>query len=179
MGSIDEILAGSKMNNPLNNEDAHDLLIEQWSREIPDASIESMAVVGRIQYLGAIFEKSVNRVLKEYKLRYTDFNVLATLRRAGAPFLLTPTQLRKTVLISSGAMTAVLDQLERVGLIARVADASDRRVKAAELTSAGILVVEQAVVARLEDAKRLIDGLSTTEQAELAQLLKKIVKSVQ
>jgi DNA-binding MarR family transcriptional regulator len=52
---------------------------------------------------------------------------LATLQRSGAPYRLSPTALRKSVLLTSGAMTACLNRLEQCGLISRNPDDGDRR----------------------------------------------------
>lgn len=160
-------------------EDLLDKLIVEWRREVPGLKADALNVVGRIQYLGSKFEGNANKALKHFELKYTDFDVLGTLRRTGKPYLLTPTQLRETVLITSGAMTAALDRLERAGLISRVPDATDRRIKAAALTDAGIEISQNAAEARFEEAEKSIQNLTPNEQRELAQLLKKLTTSVQ
>ena len=173
-----EVVTGRDIKSPSDSRDALDILIAQWRREIPGDSAEPLEVSGRIQYLGSVFEDSVSKVLKRFDLRYTDFDVIATLRRSGPPYTLTPTQLRKTVSITSGAMTAVLDRLEQAELIERTAGIADRRVKAATLTPEGAKLAEQAVTARFQEARKSIENLSIGEQKELAALLKKLIKSV-
>lgn len=108
----------------------------------------------------------------------TDLDVLATLRRGGRPFRRTPTELRDSVLLTSGAMTACLDRLERNGLVARVAHPSDRRSSAAELTPAGRKLIDKAIVVRFREARDALSALSGADEARLAALLKQLGKSL-
>jgi DNA-binding MarR family transcriptional regulator len=111
-------------------------------------------------------------------LHYTDLDVLATLRRGGRPYRRTPTELRDSVLITSGAMTACLDRLERNGLIARVAAPHDRRSSAAELTAAGRKLIDKAIAVRFEEASGALSALSDVERVRLAALLKKLGRAL-
>ncbi len=66
--------------------DLVDRLQEDWARERPELDDSAMAVVGRLLHLGRALEARANAALKSVGLAYTDFDVLATLRRAGEPF---------------------------------------------------------------------------------------------
>lgn len=158
--------------------DRIDRLLLEWRAERPELDTAAMAVVGRLLSLGRQLEARANAALKPLGLHYTDLDVLATLRRSGRPCRLTPTQLRDSVLITSGAMTACLDRLEGNGLIARVASPSDRRSSAAELTPAGRKLIDKAIVVRFEEAAQAVQVLSESEQARLALLLKKLGRSL-
>lgn len=154
--------------------DVVDQLLHDWRRERPDLDASAMAVVGRVLHLGRLFEADLNRSLRDVGILYSDLDVLATLRRSGAPFRLTPTQLRQSVLLTSGAMTACLNRLEARGLVARSYDASDRRSLAAELTAAGVHLIDRAIGERFAHAERSLDPLDAGERAELARLLRKL-----
>ena len=149
-----------------------DRLIADWAREAPHLDTEAMGVVGRILWLGRLLEARMVDVLAPFDLHYTDLDLLATLRRSGAPFELTPTELRGAVLISSGAMTAALDRLERKGLIIRGRAQGDGRIKTAKLTPAGQALVEKAIAERFRDAASCIQGLNDAQVAALAVGLK-------
>lgn len=149
-------------------------LLVDWRRERPDLDAEPMAVVGRILSLGRRLEARANTALKPMGLHYTDLDVLATLRRSGKPYRLTPTGLRESVLITSGAMTACLDRLEANGLIARRDNPDDRRSKSAGLTVAGTKLIDKAIVTRFAEAANAVAGLSARDRATLAGLLKKL-----
>lgn len=154
--------------------DVVDQLLRDWRRERPELDASAMAVVGRILHLGRLLEAGAGERLREAGINYTDLDVLATLRRSGAPYRLTPTALRKSVLLTSGAMTACLNRLEARGLIARSADDGDRRSLAAELTAQGRRLIDKAIVARFDQAEEAVAGLTAAERAELAKLLRKL-----
>lgn len=154
--------------------DVVDLLLLDWRRERPDLDASAMAVVGRILHLGRLLETGAGEHLHESGISYTELDVLATLRRSGAPYRLTPTTLRKSVLLTSGAMTACLNRLETRGLIVRNLEASDRRSLAASLTARGVKLIDQAIGVRFRQASQVVSGLSAAERTELARLLRKL-----
>lgn len=159
-------------------EDLLDELLRDWKRERPDLNVAAMAVVGRIIHLSGLLEQQANTALKPFKLRYTDFDVLATLRRRGSPYKLTPTELRRSILISSGAMTACLDRLEKSGFLSREPDPGDRRGTKVKLTAKGKTLVDKAVAHRFDIAREAAKGLTTAEFTRLSALLKKLSLTV-
>lgn len=160
------------------DDDIIDTLINEWNEELPLIDVEAFEIIGRVQYLGSHYEGDANKALKPLDIKYTDFDVLGTLRRRGAPYQLTPTQLCNSVLITSGAMTAALDRLEDAGYIKRVLGSSDRRARLAQLTQRGLKISEKAAKIRFETARLAIDGLDENEKTILASLLRKLVKQV-
>lgn len=158
--------------------DLIDRLLADWARERPELDASPMGVVGRVLALGQTFTARANAALKPLGLTYSDLDVLATLRRAGAPFRLTPTALRRSVLLTSGAMTACLNRLEARGLLTREADPDDRRVLAAALTSAGRELADQAIGPRFSDAAEALANLTADERKGLADLLRKLSLSI-
>ncbi|QNA83393.1 MarR family transcriptional regulator [Sphingomonas sp. So64.6b] len=154
--------------------DLIDRLIDDWKRERPNTEPDAMHVVGRIIRLAHIYEEDVSRMLHDHGLAYSDFDVIATLRRSGAPHELMPTQLQKSVLLSSGAMTACLRRLESAGLISREAGQQDRRRLSAKLTTKGFDLVEKLIDQRFDIARKSVTGLSATQFATVTNLLRKL-----
>ena len=162
----------------MNNKDALDHLVSDWSRERPDLDASPMHIVGRILQLGKKLEKRAGMALKDSGIYYTDLDVLATLRRSGDPYALTPTQLMQSVLITSGAMTALLERLTKLEMIYRKPDEHDKRIKRAVLTPKGIETINKAIEIRFKEAQNSISVLNKKEQKELAHLLKKLMLTV-
>ncbi|WP_372755206.1 MarR family winged helix-turn-helix transcriptional regulator [Labilibaculum sp.] len=158
--------------------DIIDVLIADWNKERPELDLEAMHIVGRILKLNKILEKRTNKVLKSSAIHYTDLDVLATLRRSGEPYLLAPKQLMKSVLITSGAMTALLDRLKNLELIYRAPDSKDGRIKLVGLTEKGLDVIDETIVLRFNEAKAVVQGLNENDNKELGALLKKLLKSL-
>lgn len=159
--------------------DRIDRLLSEWQAERPELDASAMAVIGRLLSIGRHLEARANAALKPLGLHYTDLDVLATLRRGGRPYRRTPTELRDSVLITSGAMTACLDRLEGNGLITRLADPLDRRSSAAELTSEGRKLIDKAIAVRFQEAEEALTGLARAERSRLAVLLKKLGRNLE
>ena len=162
----------------MKDRDIIDILIDEWQQERPELDVSAMAVVGRILSLGKTLEKRAGTALKGSGIHYTDLDVLATLRRSGTPYALTPTQLMQSVLITSGAMTALLDRLTKLNLIRRAPDGKDKRIKRAVLTQKGLETINSAIEIRFKEAHDSIAILNKTEQENLAHLLRKLVLAI-
>jgi len=158
--------------------DIIDNLIQDWKKERPELDVHAMHIVGRILKLGKTLEKRASLALSECGIHYTDLDVLATLRRSGTLFELAPKELRKSVLITSGAMTVLLDRLTKLKLIYRSPDAVDGRIKRAGLTKKGVELIDNAIEIRFEEAKNSINVLTEQEEQQLIPLLKKLMHSL-
>lgn len=154
-----------------------DQILAQWQRERPELDAWPMAPIGRMYRLFHHLAGDIEAVHKHEGLTTGEFDVLATLRRSGHPFRLTPTSLFQTAMLSSGAMTNRLNQLEKRGLIARVPAENDRRSLLVELSDQGRELIDTVVVQHLEKERELLSALSTKEQETLNHLLKKWLRS--
>jgi DNA-binding MarR family transcriptional regulator len=154
--------------------DRVDALIDDWKREDASLRAEAMQVVGRIIRLGRTYQDDVSALLRPHGLSYSDFDVIATLRRRGAPYALNPTQLQQSVLLTSGAMTACLRRLEARGLITRSADDKDGRRSAAKLTRKGQGLVEKLIARRFAIAQRSLSNLNPKQIEALTLLLRQL-----
>jgi DNA-binding MarR family transcriptional regulator len=157
--------------------DAVDRITAQWRRERPDLDPAAMGVVGRISRLALLAQRELETVFGRYDLNGGDFDVLATLRRSGAPYRLTPGELSRSTMVTTGGMTKRLDRLEDAGLIRRHADPSDRRGKLIALTPKGRDLVDHVLEEHWRNEERLLEGLSATQRRELASLLRALLAS--
>jgi DNA-binding MarR family transcriptional regulator len=159
-------------------DDLVDRLIIDWGKEWPDLDAQAMQVAGRVLILGKTLVKRASNSLKDSGISYTDLKVLDTLRRSGHPYELSPKSIMGSVLITSGALTTLLGRLTKIDLIYRSPDPQDGRIKKAGLTKKGILVIDDAIKIRFDEAKDAIKNLTKKEQKELALLLKKLMSSL-
>jgi DNA-binding MarR family transcriptional regulator len=156
-----------------------DMLVSEWKNERPELDAEAMHIVGRILKLGKVLEKRVSKVLQKSGIHYTDLDVLATIRRSGEPYKLSPKQLMRSVLITSGAMTALLDRLTKLGLVYRANDARDGRIKLVGLTEKGIEIIDKTIKIRFAEAKSAVEVFDEEEHQDLSALLKKLLLSLE
>ena len=149
-----------------------DRILEQWNRERPDLDVAPMGLLGRIARLRTHLAREVEQTLAAHGLNSATFDVLATLRRSGPPYALSPGDLLATTMVSSGTMTNRLDQLEKAGLVARAHNPEDRRSVIIALTEKGRVVVDEAVTAHVANQHRLVETLLPTEREQLDGLLR-------
>lgn len=150
-------------------------LIAQWRRERPDVDPTPMAIVGRIQRTTQALRPRLDAGHQRFGLTGEAFDVLASLRRAGAPFELSPTDLYKRLMLSSGAMTNRLDRLEAEGLVERRPDPSDRRGVIVHLSEKGRDLIDRALVRHVENERELLSALNDQELEQLSTLLRKLL----
>jgi DNA-binding MarR family transcriptional regulator len=158
--------------------DKLDVIVEQWRRERPDLDPTAKEVTGRIIRLASLFQQAYSDTFGPLGLNDGDYGVLAPLRRAGAPNQLTPTELAKHRMMTSGGMTAALDRLERKGFVRRIPNPADRRGSLVQLTDTGRKVIDEAMTQHVLSEQRLVSGLDAHERAQLRVLLRKLLQTV-
>lgn len=149
------------------------VILEQWAAERPDLDVSPMGVIGRLHRLAAVLDQRLRPVFADAGLGDGDFDVLATLRRAGAPHELGPGVLAERTMVTSGAVTKRVDRLEREGLVTRTVAAHDARARVVRLTEAGLAVVDRLVAEHVANEHRLLAGLTPAERTRLADLLER------
>ncbi len=159
--------------------DAVDAIAAQWARERPDLDVRPMLVIGRLHRAGDLLDQRLRDVFATAGLGNGDFDVLASLRRAGDPFTLSPTELSATMMVTSGAVTKRVDRLERLGLVERRVADDDGRGRLVSLTPAGRRVQEELHPQHLANEDRLLAPLTPSERDQLAGLLKKLLTSLE
>jgi DNA-binding MarR family transcriptional regulator len=158
--------------------DLIDRMNAQWKAVRPDLDPSPLEVVGRVIVLAQHLERSVNDALAAHNLTLGQFDILATLRRQ-PDGRLTPTQLLRSVMLSSGGMTNRLDRLEEAGWIRREADPVDRRGVVVTLTPAGRKLIDAATETRFAEANRCLPALGAGELDLLKRLLSKWLSSIE
>lgn len=149
-----------------------DKITAQWNRERPDLDTGPMGLLGRLARLRTHLGRELEKAFAVHGLNSATFDVLATLRRSGAPYRLSPGELLATTMVSSGTMTNRLDQLEKAGLVERTHNPEDRRGVIIALTEKGLSLVDAAVTSHVQNQQRLVEGLSADERAALDGLLR-------
>lgn len=150
---------------------------EQWARERPDLDTGPMVLLGRLGEAALLIARDrLNPLFAELGLQPGEFDVLATLRRSGAPYALTPTALYEAAMISSGSMTNRIDRLENTELVERRSNPADKRGTLVALTTNGLALIDRAVEAHIANQQSIISGLDHQERGQLAALLGKLIR---
>ena len=155
--------------------DEVDRLVGAWSRERPDLDTAPMEVLSRVTRLARHLDLARRTAFEAHDLETWEFDVLTALRRSGAPYQLSPGQLLRETMVTSGTMTNRVDRLATKGLVARLPDPDDKRGVLVQLTRKGRRRVDAALEGLLEQERRLLDGLTLRQRSSLANLLRTVV----
>ncbi|KKB03081.1 MarR family winged helix-turn-helix transcriptional regulator [Pantoea anthophila] len=156
-------------------QDHIDFVVSQWDSAMPELDASSMQIFGRMLRLMKHLAKARSQALAPFGFQEGEFDVLATLRRAGPPWRLSPTQLYQSLLVTSGAMTNRLNRLEQQNLIERVAAAGDKRSLLVGLTPHGQQQIERALAIHTATQEAVLAPLTAKDRAELERLLKSLL----
>ncbi|MFD8236852.1 MarR family winged helix-turn-helix transcriptional regulator [Streptomyces sp. NPDC059696] len=160
---------------PEQRKDPVDAIIEQWASVRPDLDTAAMEVFGRVSRLSLAMGDRMEKAYARFGISRGEFDVLATLRRSGEPYTLSPRQLSATLMLTTGGMTGRLDKLERAGLLRRSPDPHDRRGLRVTLTDQGLGLVDEAVAAGLAVQTEALSALDADRAALLAGLLRELL----
>ncbi len=153
--------------------DEVDRLVAAWKRERPDLDLSPLSVLSRITRIARHLDIARRDAFGD--LENWGFDVLAALRRAGAPYQLSPGVLMQETMVTSGTITNRLDRLEELELITREPDPNDGRGSLVTLTKSGIRAVDAAMEDLLENERELLKDLSGKDRDQLAALLSTLV----
>ena len=159
--------------------DPVDEILAQWQRERPDLDVSPMGIVGRMTRLAKHLKLEIGKTFAQFGLNPGEFDVLATLRRSGQPYRLSPTELYNSMMVSSGTMTNRIDGLEKAELVQRLPDPSDRRGMLIQLTDKGLDTIDRTVEAHVINEHRLLEALDRSERETFTVLMRKLLISLE
>jgi DNA-binding MarR family transcriptional regulator len=146
-------------------------IVAQWQRERPDIDPAPMLLFGLVARSQTMTTAFINKTLAKWKLSRPSFDVLATLRRAGPPYSLTPKHLSESLMLSGAGMTSRLDRLESLHLIARLPEPSDRRSLKIQLTDRGVRLIDEVIPDIVAAQWKIAAGLGQDKTEEMLRLL--------
>ncbi|NVF12626.1 MarR family winged helix-turn-helix transcriptional regulator [Vreelandella maris] len=156
-----------------------DHILKQWRQERPDLDVDPMGTIGRVKRLNHALMRAMEKTWAKYGLTDASFDVLATLRREGAPYALSPSDLMASTMVTSGTMTHRINLLEKAGLIERVKNPEDGRGFLISLSQRGFDLIDEAVAAHVETQAQLVSGLTDEQRQQLDALLRQFLAGVE
>ncbi|KGM12999.1 MarR family winged helix-turn-helix transcriptional regulator [Cellulomonas bogoriensis] len=144
---------------------------QAWHRERPDLDVAPQGIFGRLHRLAAALREELLVVYAQFGLGEGEFDVLATLRRAGHPFERAPGDLAEHTMVTTGAMTKRVDRLVDAGLVTRRRSDVDGRGRVVALTPQGLDLIDRAMTAHMANEHRLLGPLTEADRRELERLL--------
>jgi DNA-binding MarR family transcriptional regulator len=154
--------------------DEVDAIVAAWRRERPDLDVAPLEVLSRVTRLARRLDRARAAAFARHSLEPWEFDVLAALRRTGAPYQLSPGQLVAQTMVTSGTMTNRIDRLERRGLVSRLPDPADGRGVTVRLEDGGRRLVDESLADLLTVEADLLRGLDPEARTALATLLRRL-----
>ncbi|WP_111861117.1 MarR family winged helix-turn-helix transcriptional regulator [Acinetobacter sp. CFCC 10889] len=159
--------------------DSVDSILKQWNKERPDLDVSPMGVIGRIKRCAMYLEQQIESGLAQFELSLWEFDMLATLRRSGHPYCMSPTELFSTLMVTSGTMTHRLKRLEGRNLIERVKNPEDSRSSLVQLTNEGFELINLAVEKHVENERTILAELPKEVSGSLDVQLSILLKTLE
>ena len=159
--------------------DRIDKITTQWNQERPDLDVTAMGLIGRFSRITKCLSQEMGKTFAKHGLNSARFDVLATLRRSGPPYALSPGDLLATMMVTSGTMTNRIDQLEKTGLVERIGNPEDGRSVTISLTKKGFGIIDATVTEHVATQTRLTASLSEKETVALKELLSKFLQDLE
>ena len=160
-------------------EDEVDVMLAQWACECPELDTSPMAIIARISRIAPLLNDKLSGVFACTGLDFPTFDVLATLRRSGPPYELTPSQLASSMTITPGATAQRLSKLEEQGLITRTHNNTDRRKVTVALTEVGLARIVDAIDQHANAEHSSLSIFNRQERATLVTLLRRMLLSLE
>lgn len=159
--------------------DRAEFAAQQWRKEWPEIDEGPMLTLGRLAELSQrIMAERLEPFFAEHGLHQSEFDVLATLRRSGKPYALTPTQLYEATMVSSGGMTNRIDRLEKAGLVERRKNPDDRRGVIVALTDAGYEKITSIIPLHIQNERKVLESLNAMEIEEMNRIMAKLIEGL-
>lgn len=162
----------------VNRVDFADIAVEQWRRERPDLDLSAMGPLARFVRLARAGGAAVDAAFERRGLDRGEFDVLATLRRGGAPFARSPSALAGDLLVTRGGISKRIDRLSAGGLVIRDRGDADRRAVTVRLTSEGLELIDRLIVEHCANEVSLLAVLSEIERRQLDRTLRRLLEHV-
>ena len=133
--------------------------------------LELFTTLGRT---GLFLEALQRESLTEHGLAFTEYSVLRLLVTTSGQQL-APSVLAERIVCTTGAMTKLVDRLERGGLVERAPDPTDRRGVLVGLTAAGRRKARNSARSYRAGCQRVLDRLEARESDELHRNLQRLL----
>jgi DNA-binding MarR family transcriptional regulator len=156
-----------------------DRILEQWAHERPDLDPSPIGVIGRISRAARYLERELETAYRRHGLDGGTYDVLATLRRQGAPYTLSASALADATMLARSSMTSRVDRLEAAGLVGRAPDEHDGRGVRVTLSARGLQLIDAATTDHLANEARLLAGLPDGAGARLADDLRALLETLE
>jgi MarR family transcriptional regulator for hemolysin len=147
----------------------------QKRKKIPAGKVPDIGLGMKLRNGNAIFNKVLREKLAQHSVTFSQYQHLRQLWQEDG---LAQVELSRRIGIETASSTAVIDQLEKLGLIRRKRDAADRRRIIVNLTSSGRTLEKPLDGCAIAVNLRARSGLTNAQIASLFETIEKIIDNL-
>jgi DNA-binding MarR family transcriptional regulator len=153
--------------------DEIETILAGWRRARPDLDLRMLGLFLRLERFDSAFRRAVEAMAKGSQVKTGELFVLLALRRTVPDHALRPTDLFRTLLVTSGAMSKRIDKLVKLGLVERVEGGGDRRSWLIRLTKPGHDLADRAIAHIASIVNRILPagGISGGDAQRVERLI--------
>ena len=169
--------AASADTGPVAQDAFYDDIQTAWQQQRPDLDLVMACTLLRLERVNQLHEMRVQEISETIGLQTGELHVLLALRRSGKPYELRPTDLFRTLLVTSGAVTKRVARLQEGGFILRVSANDDGRSELVRLTAKGLVTADRGI-AEIAKGTRVVaeeSGLTRADINALDRALRKLL----
>ncbi len=155
--------------------DEVDALVPGWAAALPPDLVAALELSKRVSRIGGLLEQAVRAELAGLGLTYAEFDVLAALRRTGEPYRLKPSELSRSLFLTSGGISNVLQRLTMAGYVERGASPGDGRSRWVRLTDEGRELAAKALDASARAHREVLSGVPDEAVRHAADALREVL----
>ncbi|MEU7741606.1 MarR family transcriptional regulator [Nonomuraea sp. NPDC049158] len=156
-----------------------DAMVPRWQDSgLSSSLIADLELSKRMSRLNMLFETAIKAELADLGLTYAEFDVLAALARTGPPHQLKPSDLTKSLYLTSGGTSNVLQRLTTAGYVERAANAGDARSRWVQLTPEGLSLANTALEVSGKAHEEVMAGVPEETVRKAADALREVLLAV-
>jgi DNA-binding MarR family transcriptional regulator len=139
---------------------------KQWDQERPDLELSTLYFSITVLRLAKIIEDDFEKRCRAgHDLGANDVRVLLALRRSGQQYMLRPTDIFQSLLITAGAVTKQVDRLSARSLVRRRPDPAHAGGTLVQLTAKGRAMADD-IVNMVASEGRIFEAFTDLPQAQ-------------
>lgn len=162
--------------------DLVDEIISDWATQRPDIDCSGKAIICRILHCYSTVLAALEKSLKPFGITPNIFSILVTIRRKGPHAEVTVKKIMEEAIVTSGAMSNLINKLVKLGLIKKrkgtEKEQVDMRSSFISLTPKGFNLIDKAMEVQAACERKLTQQLTAVEKKQLSHLLKKMQQDI-
>lgn len=158
---------------------AIETLLARMARHWPEAATPETDIIFAVIRLHELIRARSETALAPFGLTHAAFEVLVALRAQPHPRQMTPSDLCRSALLTTGGLANLLTDLAQRGLVTRRPNPKDGRSRIVALTPAGAALITRAMAQVMAADRALFDAFPEADRVALRDHLRDVMARIE